>query len=461
MADYNAKIMSLLGTDTVPEPTINRSNTYEQFYTVTGRTINCPVEMANSAGVTEDTCAEVLRFRVPRFWDGNDLAQHVGKILFINAAGESDEHQILEAEVSDTCISFDWCLDSRVTKAAGNVNFAIRFESIDTDKEEILFRWTTLPCTLKVSAGLVWSDEKIEAEYPSILEQWLQRMTDIEANVNGSLINIGDAISAANSAAESAAQAASDAIKSVTAANDAVTAANKAVEDASSATTAANNVINAVSETKDSALTNMSATKDSAIANISATKDAAITNISETKDAAIAEISAAAEATSKAEAAAEAANTAAAAANEAAGRALEAIEMINKILEDINGGDSSGGGSSAGGDSVSGTVDTTMSYSGKTWVIETREDIREGDTEIVAGPSDLPVSNKFAVGNTLAATYMDAGGTMHDNTVILDGATTSLEGYTISDINTSTGKVTLTKGSNTIIIIAVPPIGVG
>lgn len=325
MADYNDKVKALLGSDVIPEPSINRNNVYEQLYTVSGRTIICPSEMASSAGVEEDNCTETLRFRIPRFWDGNDLAQHVGKILFINAAGESDEYQIEDAEVNDTCIVFEWCLDSRVTKASGDVNFAIRFETINADTSEIVFRWTTLPCQMKISAGLAWSDSQIEATYPTILEQWLQRMTDCEANVNDLLENAGSKITDVTEATEKANTAAKNA-------EDATKAATTATDNANAATTAAKSATDAANK----AATDATTVTANANASINATKDAAIEDISAAKDAAVTAATNATNATKTANDAATAANTATKNANDATTAATTATTNANAATEKAN-----------------------------------------------------------------------------------------------------------------------------
>lgn len=325
MSDYNEKVKALLENDVIPEATINRNNVYEQLYTVNGRTIVYPSETASITGVEDDNRTETLRFRIPRFWDGNDLAQHIGKILFINAAGESDEYQIEDAKVTETSIVFEWCLDSRVTKKAGDVNFAIRFETINVDTSEIAFRWTTLPAKMKISEGLAWSDSQIEATYPTILEQWLQRMTDCEANVNDLLENAGSKITDVAEATEKANTAAKNAEDATIAANTATNNANAATIAAKSATDAANKAATDVNTVTNNANTSITATKDAAIEDISAAKDAAVTAATNATNA-----------TKTANDAATAANTATKNANDATTAATTATTNANTAIEKIN-----------------------------------------------------------------------------------------------------------------------------
>lgn len=259
--DYNSRILATLGEVVEPEASpINRTNIYEAIYTITGRQINCPPEMA-SVGVSTDTCAETLKFRIPRYFDGVDLSQHIGKILFVNAAGESDEKLIENAEITGSTINFEWCLDGSVTKAAGTVNFAIRFETIDTVKEEIVYRWTSLPCTLKVEQGIAFTDNKIVENYPSVLEQWLQEMNDIKIqieaglggtsgaaedaeqaanNANQAAQNAGNATNEANAAAQNASTEANNARVAAASANQATNTANQAANTANEAASGAN-----------------------------------------------------------------------------------------------------------------------------------------------------------------------------------------------------------------------------
>ena len=219
----------------------------------------------------------------------------------------------MDAEVSESCINFEWCLSGEVTKQAGTVNFAIRFETINTETEEIEYRWTTTPCSLTVLAGIAWSDENVAATYPTVLEQWLQEMTDLKAEINDMALNVGGQIAGTAEATEKANTAATNATEATGQANTATTNANDAADAANAAAAAAN-----------TAAANANQVSENANASILATKDAAIADINTAKDATIAATQEAAEATTKANTAADNATDAAAAANAAA----EDLEQI-------------------------------------------------------------------------------------------------------------------------------------
>lgn len=118
------------------------------------RTINAPEFIS----VKSDHRSEVVYFKMPRFYDGYDLTNTIGIIQYINAKGEGRVYPIPFYDV-DTCsdedmILFPWEIEGEATKAAGTVQYSLRFYKLDTTKEHLQYNLNSLPAASKVLEGI-------------------------------------------------------------------------------------------------------------------------------------------------------------------------------------------------------------------------------------------------------------------------------------------------------------------
>lgn len=111
------------------------------------RTIHIPDKLYN-IGVTGDHLCETIYFKIPRYFDGVDLSTHDCIIRFFNAGHEYGEKDVCNTEIFDDYIKFGWCIDKRVTRYSGEIEFTIQFETIDE------YQWQTIPAKLNILQGI-------------------------------------------------------------------------------------------------------------------------------------------------------------------------------------------------------------------------------------------------------------------------------------------------------------------
>lgn len=130
------------------------------------------------AGVVGDNMCEIITFTIDRYFDYVDLANaNICVQWKLPAApGEEAEEGISHIGLRDLIttsgkIRFGWPLTKELTKAAGNITFAIRFykEKVITDEEgkaqtQFVYLFNTKTATIPIIAGLNVSGDKVIVE---------------------------------------------------------------------------------------------------------------------------------------------------------------------------------------------------------------------------------------------------------------------------------------------------------
>lgn len=142
------------------------------------------IEAPEYLSVQDDHRSEVVYFRCPRYFDTIDLSQLVCIVQYINAAGEGRVYAVPYYDVdtlSDTNeMLFPWAIEGEATKAAGDVQYSIRFFLLEKNviNKKLLYNLSTVAATSKVLVGIDvdpkdWeiSDKEFHASY---LEQILE-----------------------------------------------------------------------------------------------------------------------------------------------------------------------------------------------------------------------------------------------------------------------------------------------
>jgi hypothetical protein len=124
------------------------------------------VEAPEYLGVELDHRAEVIYFKVNRFYDFYDLTQAVCVIQYINALGESraytvpyydidtlSGHNDSEGEQNDVML-FPWIIDQETTKIKGPVYFNIKFYKLSDGGSRYLYNLTTLTAKSQILEGI-------------------------------------------------------------------------------------------------------------------------------------------------------------------------------------------------------------------------------------------------------------------------------------------------------------------
>lgn len=129
---------------------------YEPFIEIDWgtRTIHAPEYIS----VKSDHRSETVFFKMGRYYDMVDLSRMCGIIQYINAAGEGRVYKIPFYDV-DTCsdenmILFPWVIEGEATKAAGEIQFSIRFYELDTSGNYLTYNLNTLPAKSKILEGI-------------------------------------------------------------------------------------------------------------------------------------------------------------------------------------------------------------------------------------------------------------------------------------------------------------------
>lgn len=135
----------------------------EEVFTIdtATRAITVPPSFANGVAVQGDEVAEVVYFKVNRFFDVTDLDT---KDIFIQwrCAAKNEDGSLVEGvsvpwikdiESEPGYIIFGWPLSSDITKAAGEVQFAVRFYEFN-DKKQLVYSLSTLTQKVTIKPAL-------------------------------------------------------------------------------------------------------------------------------------------------------------------------------------------------------------------------------------------------------------------------------------------------------------------
>lgn len=127
------------------------------------RTITVPNSFKNNGiSVQGDEVAEIVYFRINRFFDAMDLTLRDIYIEWKSAAKDENGKEItgvsvpwvIDAESDPGYIVFGWALSSKITQAAGTVTFAVRFYTFDKEKELLEYSLSTLQQTATIKPSL-------------------------------------------------------------------------------------------------------------------------------------------------------------------------------------------------------------------------------------------------------------------------------------------------------------------
>ena len=133
------------------------------------RKIAVPAEFrSNGASVQGDHLAEVIFFRIERYFDYKDLSTCNIEINWKMGSKEGkttrfikfDDVQTID-EVKSNCIIFGWPINDVVTEKSGALTFAVEFNQTEGegDNQKIIYRFNTLPTTINIKDGLILSED--------------------------------------------------------------------------------------------------------------------------------------------------------------------------------------------------------------------------------------------------------------------------------------------------------------
>ena len=154
------------------------------------------VETPEFLSVLEDHNAEVIWFKVDRFFDDVDLYNSTCWIQYRNAVGEDYVAVSIPKVIQDAShdeLYIPWPICGPATKASGNVSFSFQFFKLGEDKK-VYFSIHTKPATSKILFGLhVTPDEflqdeldetKVNPQYSEFMRMY-QELTEAYTKLSG------------------------------------------------------------------------------------------------------------------------------------------------------------------------------------------------------------------------------------------------------------------------------------
>lgn len=137
----------------------------EEVFTIdaNARTITVPKSFAtNGIGVQGDEVAEIVYFKINRFFDSTDLDTRDIYIQWRSAAVDENGAPIegvsvpwvKDVESEPGYIIFGWPLSSKITQKAGTIQFAVRFYEFNKDTDTLTYSLSTLTQTAVIKPAL-------------------------------------------------------------------------------------------------------------------------------------------------------------------------------------------------------------------------------------------------------------------------------------------------------------------
>lgn len=131
----------------------------EKIYNVdlSTRKIETPLYLS----IEKDHLAETIYFLVDRFYDTVDLSATTCVVQYVNALGEPRVYAVPFVDTitfeKDGKMIIPWCIEGEATKAAGNIQYALKFYHLYKDEDDVLkfdFNLNTSIAKSKILSGL-------------------------------------------------------------------------------------------------------------------------------------------------------------------------------------------------------------------------------------------------------------------------------------------------------------------
>lgn len=139
--------------ETAPSALKMRIPTYEPVYEIDLNTRK--IQTPPFIGVEGDHEAEYIYFQVDRYYDGLDLADAIGIVVFRNAKNEEYCQIIPYYDIYSTSgkIIFPWIIQAPAALYGGAVSFSVKFFKIDPTSKKLIYELNTQIAKTKVLVG--------------------------------------------------------------------------------------------------------------------------------------------------------------------------------------------------------------------------------------------------------------------------------------------------------------------
>lgn len=151
------------------------------------RTITVPPSFKHGVGVKGDQVAEIIYFKIDRYFDATDLNTQNIYIEWENAKGEQglSKEYVRDITTDPDHIIFGWPLASQITEYAGAIKFAVRFYSFKDPtaaEKEIVYSFATQPQTIMINNTMDFAiaDEGIQRLEDDVIDMIKARFQNSE-----------------------------------------------------------------------------------------------------------------------------------------------------------------------------------------------------------------------------------------------------------------------------------------
>lgn len=150
------------------------------------RKITIPNSFKNGVGVQGDQAAEIIYFKIDRYFDATDLNTQSIYIEWENAEGEKglSKEYVRDIESDPDHIIFGWPLVSQITEKAGTIKFAVRFYTLqknpNTGNNEVVYSFATQPANIMINNTLNFNltDNSVQKLEDDVISMIVNRFTN-------------------------------------------------------------------------------------------------------------------------------------------------------------------------------------------------------------------------------------------------------------------------------------------
>lgn len=140
----------------------------ENFFEIDAdaRTIYVPEAFQkNGLSVQGDETAEIVWFKIDRYYDIMDFYKNTTPIVQWKRKGEDKVHYsnawYIDIELDPGKLIFGWPIDFEITQQAGDIEFSVRFFKIKSETSELLYSFNTLSTTIAIKKSLDLNSSEI------------------------------------------------------------------------------------------------------------------------------------------------------------------------------------------------------------------------------------------------------------------------------------------------------------
>lgn len=175
-------------------------------------------------GVVGDKDIKRRYFKVPRYYEGNDLSKFDIKINYVNEDCDKNMYVVDDVQTEDDYITFSWLIEAGVCRVPGDVGYVVCMRLVDEDGN-VVKEYNTELTIGTVLDGCEADSTEVEEETKDIVAQFMRYLDDVK----GDVVNVKNAAETAATAATTATDKANEAS---TYASDAKSSSGSAKENA-------------------------------------------------------------------------------------------------------------------------------------------------------------------------------------------------------------------------------------